>query len=181
MAKQVMASLGMGLMLTLSASASETGRDAALRQAAEEALRSNPYLGVFDYVTVEVDGGYVRLGGFVEQKLRREAAAARIAQLPGVEEISNEITVQSQAASDVKLRRRLYEKIYYGGAMPGGSRPEWPVRIQVSNGCVTLAGQVASSRDRERLEAMAWQAGAQLVENQLHAQAVTIQLAADRK
>ena len=169
------------MMLTLSASAGEAGRDAALRRAAEEALRSNPYLGVFDYVTVEVDGGYVRLGGFVEQKVRREAAAARIARLAGVEEISNEITVQPQAASDVKLRRRLYEKIYYGGAMPGGSRPEWPVRIQVSNGCVTLAGQVANGRDSERLEAMAWQAGAQLVTNQLQAQAATIQMAAARK
>ena len=174
---------GLVLAGALHVSAGEIGQtgDDHLRRAAEEAVRTNPFLGVFDYVSVDVDGGHVRLRGSVEQRLRREAAAARIAQLPGVLDVRNEIDVQSSAPEDVSLRRRLFERLYYGAGMPGGQRPEWPVRILVSDGRVTLAGEVGSSNEGERLEAMARSVGAQFVENQLQAQVTSVRLAAARQ
>jgi hypothetical protein len=148
---------GLALAGTLRVSAAETGtvEDEPLRRAAQEAVRTDPYLGVFDFVFVDVEGGRVVLRGSVEQRHRRERAAARIAALPGVLEVRNEIEVQSSASDDVSLRRRLFELLYYGGGFPGGQRPEWPVRILVSDGRVTLAVETAGGVEPERLEALA--------------------------
>jgi hypothetical protein len=173
-----------GLMLAgaLPAFAGDAERagDEPIRRAAEAAVQANPYLGVFDHVTVDVRGGYVRLGGSVEQRGRRERAAAGIAQLPGVLGVENAVEVQSSAPEDVMLRRRLFERLYYGGAIEGGGRPEWPVRIVVDGGRVILAGQLTSSAKRERLEAIAWDAGARLVEARLQPQVTPVALSAAR-
>ena len=153
---------GLSLAVTLHASAAEVGRsgDDQLRRAAEEAVRTNPFLGVFDHVLVEVNGRHVRIWGAVEQRCRREKAAASVARLSGVLEVQNDIEVQSSAPEDVMLRRRLFERLYYGGGVVDSGRPEWPVRILVSHGRVTLAGEITDSADRERLEALAQSAGA---------------------
>lgn len=166
---------GLVLAGTLRASADEIGQagDAALRRAAEAAIRTSPYLGVFDHVLVDVAGGRVRLSGSVEQRDRRESAVDRVAQLPGVLEVQNDIQVQSSAPGDVALRRRLFESLY-GGAVRAGQSAEWAVRILVSNGHVTLAGAVASL-DVERLQAM-WSAGARSVAIQ-QAQGSSVQVA----
>ena len=167
---------GLVLAGTLHASAGEIGQaaDAALRRAAEAAIRTNPHLGVFDHVLADVEGGRVRLSGSVEQRDRREAAADRVAQLPGVREVQNDIQVQSSAPGDVALRRRLFESLYGSGAIPASQSPEWAVRILVSNGHVTLAGEVASL-DVQRLQAM-WSAGARSVAIQ-QAQGTSVQVA----
>ena len=99
-----------------------------------------------------------------------------MAQLPGVLEVQNEIEVQSSTPEDVALRRRLFETLYFGGALPASQRPEWAVRILVSNGHVTLAGEVANL-DHERLQAMAWSTGARSVAIQ-QAQGTSVQVAA---
>ena len=167
---------GLVLAGTLHASADEIGQagDAALRRAAEAAIRTNPYLGVFDHVLVDVVSGRVRLSGSVEQRDRREAAAARVAQLPGVLDVLNDIEVQPSAPGDVALRQRLFESLYGGGEIVASRSPEWAVRILVSNGHVTLAGAVASI-DVERLQAM-WRAGARSVAIQ-QAQGSSVQVA----
>ena len=175
MAKQTTAAAGYpkkswfaiaGLVLTSALHVSAS--DEQLRRAAEQAVRNNPFLGVFDHVLVEVDGGHVRLLGSVEQRQRREMAAASVARLSGVLEVRNDIEVQSSAPEDVMLRRRLFERLYYGGAIEGSERPEWPVRILVSHGRVILAGELPDSANREHVEKMAWSAGARAVETQLH-------------
>lgn len=176
--KRMVALAGLALAGALQISAAEvrqTGDD-HLRRAAEEAVRTNPFLGVFDHVTVEVEGGRVRLQGSVEQRHRREAAAARVARLSGVLEVRNDIVVQSSSTEDVMLRRRLFERLYYGGAFNGSEQPGWPVRILVSDGRVTFAGAVGSSAVRERLEAIAQSAGARSVENQVRAPARSTQM-----
>ncbi len=173
---------GLVLAGALHVSADEIGPagDEQLRLAARQAIRTNPFLGVFDDVLVDVDGGRVWLRGSVEQRHRRDVAAARIAKLPGVLEVRNEIEVQSSTPEDVMLRRRLFERLYYGGGIENSQRPEWPVRILVSDGRVTLAGDVASSAERERLKAMAWNAGARFVETRLQAQVTSMHVAPAR-
>jgi hypothetical protein len=174
--------VGLALAGSVSAVAADIqpAGDDLLRRAAEAAVRANPYLGVFDHVTVDVRDGYVRLAGSVEQRVRRERAAAAIERLPGVLGVRNEIEVQSAAPEDVMLRRRLFERLYYGGAIEGGAQPEWPVRILVNEGRVVLAGDMASSAERGRLEAMAWNAGARTVEMQMPAQLAPVALSAAR-
>lgn len=153
--------------------------DDQLRRMAEEAVRTSAYLGVFDYVSIDVNSGRVWLHGSVEHRQRGDRAAAQIAALPGVVEIVNEIEVQSSAPADVQLRRRLFERFYYGGGIPRDQRPEWPVRILVSDARVTLAGELPKSADLARLETMAWEAGASFVEAQLHGQCAPERQAAD--
>lgn len=154
--------------------------DDQLRRAAKEAVRTNPFLGVFDHVLVEVNGGQVRLWGSVEQRCRREKAAASVARLAGVLEVRNDIEVQSSAPEDVMLRRRVFERLYYGGGVVDSDRPEWPVRILLSHGRVTLAGEITDSANRERLEAMARSAGALFVETRLQTAITSMQVAASR-
>jgi hypothetical protein len=74
------------------------------------------------------------------------------------------------------LRRRLFERLYYGGGIHPSQSPEWPVRILVSNGLVTLAGDVDSVK-REQLEAIAWSAGARFVAIQLQGYVTSTPLA----
>jgi hypothetical protein len=137
-----------------------------LRRAAEKTVRTSAYLGVFDYVVVDVDDGRVRLRGSVEQRERGKRTAEQVAALPGVIEVVNEIRVQSGAPEDVQLRRRLFERLFYGGGIPADPRPEWPVRILVSEGRVTLAGELPEGAELARLQAMAWEAGALFVDLQ---------------
>jgi osmotically-inducible protein OsmY len=157
-----------GLMLAgaLHMSAGEIGQagDDQIRRAAERAVRTNPFLTVFDHVIVDVDGGYVQLRGSVERRHRREAVAAVVARLPGVVGLRNEIDVQSSSPADVSLRRRLFESIYYGGVLAANAEPEWQVRIVVDGERVTLFGDVPSSAGLERLEAVARNAGALAVD-----------------
>jgi osmotically-inducible protein OsmY len=167
------------LASTRAGEATAGAADDQLRRSAEEAVRTSGYLGVFDYVVVEVNGGYVRLRGSVEQRHRGEKVAGEVAALTGLVEVSNDVQVQTSAPADVQLRRRLFERLYYGGGIPRGERPDWPVRILVSEGRVTLAGELPASVDRARLEAMAWEAGAFFVEVQLHAESPRERQAAD--
>jgi osmotically-inducible protein OsmY len=169
------------LVGALPASAGEpSAGDVRLRHAVEDAVRTNPYLGVFDHVVADVQGGRVHLQGSVELPHRRQAAAARIAKLPGVLGVTNDIEVQSAASDDRQLRRRLFEQLYYGGGIPGSSEPEWPVRILVSDGGVTLAGFVPTGADRERLMLLAADAGAAFVESQLQIEDSSVRLATAR-
>ena len=174
-----------GLVLTsalhVSASDIAPAGDEHLRLTAEEAVRTNPFLGVFDHVVVEVDGGHVRLSGSVEQRQRRELAATSVARLAGVLEVRNDIEVQSSAPEDVMLRRRLFERLYYGGGVEASQRPEWPVRILVSEGHVTLAGELGGNANREQLETMAWSAGARSVGTKLQASTSLTQTASARR
>jgi osmotically-inducible protein OsmY len=173
---------GLVLAATLQAAGAETGHsgDDQLRRAADKAVRNNPFLGVFDHVLVEVNGGHVRLWGSVEQRCRRERAAASVARLAGVLEVRNDIEVQSSAPEDVMLRRRVFERLYYGGGVVGSDPHEWPVRILVSHGRVTLAGEITANAERERLEALAQSAGARFVETRLQTPITPTQAAASR-
>lgn len=178
----LLAVAGLALVGTLRLSAAQIGDagDARLRRVVQEGVRTDPFLGVFDHVFADVDGGRVWLRGSVEQRQRREAAAVRIARLTGVLEVFNEIEVQSAAPEDVWLRRRLFERLYYGGAIAPGRRPEWPVRILVSEGRVTLAGEVVDGTDLHLVEAMARSLGARFVDTQLLLRPSSTRLAAAR-
>ncbi len=141
----------------------EAGDD-QIRRAAEQAIRSNPFLTVFDHVVVDVDGGYVQLRGSVERRHRREAIAARVARLPGVLGVRNEIDVQSSSPADDSLRRRLFESIYYGGVLAPNDEPCWQVQIVVDRQRVILFGDVPRGAGQERIEAIARNLGALAVD-----------------
>jgi hypothetical protein len=72
-------------------------------------------------------------------------------------------------------------EIYYGGGVEPSLRPEWPVRIVVNDGRVTLTGELVDSASREQLETMAWSAGARFVETRLQAPTGSLPMASAQR
>lgn len=153
---------GLVLAGALQVSAGEIAQagDDQIRRAAERAIRTNPFLTVFDHVVVDVDGGYVRLRGSVERRHRREAVAAGVVRLPGVVGVRNEIEVQSSSPADESLRRQLFESIYYGDVLAPNDEPWWQVQIVVDRQRVTLFGDLPRGAGQERIKAIARNLGA---------------------
>jgi hyperosmotically inducible periplasmic protein len=130
--------------------------DEEVRKAVAEAILRDPTYGVFDSVGVGVEQGRVVLLGSVNQPWRKDDLERRVAQVPGVREITNEIRVQPASFHDDRLRVELYRKIY-GNALfeRYQSFPDPPIRIIVENGNVTLTGMVNSKVEQVVLGSIA--------------------------
>ena len=108
-----------------------------------------PYYGIFDNLAYEVDGGTVTLYGRVTRPSTRSDAARRVARLPGVTRVVNNIEVLPLSSFDDQIRRATYRSIFntaglYRYAL--GGNPS--LHIIVNNGHVTLEGVVANEADR---------------------------------
>ncbi|MFI5008366.1 MAG: BON domain-containing protein, partial [Solirubrobacterales bacterium] len=86
----------------------EERADDDVRKAVADAILRDPYYGVFDSVGVGVEEGVVVLQGSVNQPWRKDDLDRRVAEVPGVREIKNEIRVQPTSFHDDRLRRELY-------------------------------------------------------------------------
>ncbi len=151
--------LGLGLALAglLAASAAAAplsadapGRaDAAVLEDVENAILRYPFYTVFDAVSVSVDAGTVELRGSVKEPYRKSDIEKRVAGVPGVRAVKNEIAVQAVSIYDDRLRAQLVRAIY--GNEMFSRYAHWadpPIRILVDRGNITLAGNVASEVER---------------------------------
>jgi osmotically-inducible protein OsmY len=126
--------------------------DAEIRRAASRAILSYPYYGVFDSVELGVDGGVVLLKGSVRHDWRKREIEERVARLPGVQKLVDEIQVQSVSVFDDQLRGQLYRAIYGDERfVHWANNPDPPVRIVVDRGHVTLTGYVPTAVDQAML------------------------------
>jgi osmotically-inducible protein OsmY len=134
----------------------EKRADHEVRKAVAEAILRDPTYGVFDSVGVGVEQGKVVLQGSVNQPWRKDDLDRRVARVPGVTEITNEIRVQPASFHDDQLRLELYRKIY-GSILFERYRsfPDPPIRIIVENGNVTLTGIVNSKVEQAVLGSIA--------------------------
>lgn len=130
--------------------------DDEVRKAVADAIFRDPTYGVFDSVGVGVEEGVVVLQGSVNQPWRKDDLDRRVARVPGVREIKNEIRVQPASFHDDRLRVELYRKIYGNGLFERyRSFPDPPIRIIVENGNVTLTGMVNSRVEQAVLGSIA--------------------------
>jgi hypothetical protein len=90
----------------------EKRADDEVRKAVADAILRDPTYGVFDSVGVGVEEGVVVLQGSVNQPWRKDDLDRRVARVPGVREIKNEIRVQPTSIHDDRLRVQLYRRIY---------------------------------------------------------------------
>jgi osmotically-inducible protein OsmY len=126
--------------------------DAKVQKAAAEAILREPRYDVFDSVGVAVNDGVVLLEGSVRQPWLKDALDRRVAEVPGVRDIRNEIRVAPASIFDDRLRAQLYRRIYGDDMFVRYSN--WaspPIRIVVENGRVTLTGLVNSPVEQVRL------------------------------
>lgn len=145
----------------------EPRSDAQIAGDVREAVLGYVHYTVFDDVEGRVQEGRVFLDGSVHQPYRKEDIESRVARVPGVREIHDQIRVQSSSIQDEDLRKHLYRTIY-GGALQGrGGVVNPPVHIVVDGGRVTLTGYVSSPAEKALVETLARQAPAFAVDSRL--------------
>lgn len=108
-----------------------------------------PHYTVFDSVKMRVDSGTVTLLGKVTMPYKAEELEKRVATIPGVLKIDNQITVLPASKSDDELRVGIANAIYSHSAFDRyAGLPNPPVHVIVERGRVTLEGYVDTLADR---------------------------------
>ncbi len=145
---RILAALALLLCLPLTAFAQDNS-DERLQHGIARSLQSYNRLTIFDDVSAEVANGVITLSGKVTMPFKKNEIAKRLADIDGVNEVRNEITVLPGSIEDDDLRKRVARAIY-------GNPSFWnyaamanpPIHIVVEGGRVTLTGVVHSDVDR---------------------------------
>jgi osmotically-inducible protein OsmY len=146
----------------------EPVKDAEIVQGVRSAILTDPRYDVFDYVEFAVEDGAVLLLGSVSQPWKKSSIENRVARVPGVRAIQNDVTVQSLSPFDSQLRATLLQRIYGDVRfVQYASRSHPPIRILVDRGNVTLAGSVGSPVEKAILGNIARDTLSFRVENHL--------------
>jgi hyperosmotically inducible periplasmic protein len=127
------------------------------------------YDSTFDYFALGVTGGVVTVEGQDRTGVGRDEALADIANMPGVKDVIDKVTIAPVSNYDDRLRIRAARAIYRDPALSKYAiDPARPIRIIVDNGHVTLVGAVNSAMDKQIAGMRAGQLfGAFSVENKL--------------
>jgi hyperosmotically inducible periplasmic protein len=145
--------------------------DAQLEEKLAEKLR---YVRVgyditFDYFAFNVKNGVVTVAGEDRTGVGRDEALADIANMPGVKDVIDNITLEPVSPMDDGIRARTAQAIYRDAVLSKYAiDPARPIRIIVDNGHVVLYGSVDSTMDKNVAGIRANQIfGAFSVENKL--------------
>src|SRR5581483_1917044 len=127
------------------------------------------YDSTFDYFALGVKDGVVTIAGQDRTGVGKDEALADIANMPGVKDVIDQVSIAPVSTFDDGLRLRAARAIYRD---PGLSKyamdPARPIRIIVDNGHVTLYGVVNNAMDKQVAGMRAGQLfGAFTVNNQL--------------
>jgi len=130
------------------------------------------YDSTFDYFALGVKDGVVTVEGQDRTGVGRDEALADIANMPGVKDVIDNVTVAPVSGFDDGLRLRAMRAIYRDSVLSKYAMdPARPIRIVVTNGHVTLYGSVDSKMDKDVAGIRANQIfGAFSVDNKLEVQ-----------
>lgn len=107
------------------------------------------YDSTFDYFALGVKDGVVTVAGQDRTGVGRDEALADIANMPGVKDVVDNISVEPVSIFDDGLRVRALRAIYRDPVLSKYALdPARPIRIVVANGHVTLYGSVDSPMDK---------------------------------
>ena len=127
------------------------------------------YDNTFDYFALGVKDGVVTVEGQDRTGIGRDEALAEIANMPGVKDVIDNVSIAPVSNFDDAIRVRAMRAIYRDSVLSKYAMdPARPIRIIVANGHVTLYGSVASKMDKDVAGIRANQVfGAFSVENKL--------------
>jgi hyperosmotically inducible protein len=127
------------------------------------------YDSTFDYFALGVKDGVVTVEGQDRTGVGRDEALFEIANMPGVKDVVDQISVEPVSIFDDGLRLRAERVLYRDPVLSKYAMdPARPIRIIVTNGHVTLYGSVDSKMDKDIAGVRANQLfGAFSVENKL--------------
>lgn len=115
-----------------------------------------PRYEVFDHIGYKVEGSTVTLYGKVINGINKSDARNRVAKIPGVSEVVDNIELLPPGRFDNVIRRNLYRSLANTGGL---SRYLWPtnpsVRLVVDRGHITLEGFVANQGDYNTMNIIA--------------------------
>jgi len=107
------------------------------------------YDNAFDYFALGVQDGVVTVEGQDRTGVGRDEALAEIANMPGVKDVIDNISVAPVSIMDDGIRLRAMQAIYRDPVLSKYAMdPAHPIRIIVANGHVTLYGSVDSAMDK---------------------------------
>lgn len=123
----------------------------------------------FDYFALGVKDGVVTVEGQDRTGVGKDEALAEIANMPGVKDVIDSVTVAPVSNFDDGLRLRAARAIYSDPVLSKYAiDPARPIRIIIANGHVTLYGVVNNAMDKQVAGMRAGQLfGAFSVNNQL--------------
>jgi hyperosmotically inducible protein len=108
------------------------------------------YDSTFDYFALGVKDGVVTVEGEDRTGVGRDEALADIANMPGVKDVVDNVTVAPVSNFDDAIRVRALRAIYRDSTLSKYAMdPARPIRIIVANGHVTLYGSVDSKMDKD--------------------------------
>jgi hyperosmotically inducible periplasmic protein len=123
---------------------------------------------IFDDVTTSIENGVVTLSGRVTAPFKKDDIGARVARVPGVQAVRNEIGVLPVSPFDDDLRYRIARAIYGNSSFwQYAAMANPPIHIVVEHGRVTLTGVVNSNVERMLARSLATTFGAFSVRNEL--------------
>jgi osmotically-inducible protein OsmY len=127
------------------------------------------YDNTFDYFALGVKDGVVTVEGQDRTGIGRDEAMADIANMPGVKDVVDKISIAPTSNFDDRIRLSALRAIYGDSVLSRYAMdPARPIRIIVANGHVTLYGAVDSAMDKQLAGMKAGQIpGAFSVDNKL--------------
>jgi osmotically-inducible protein OsmY len=115
-----------------------------------------------DKVQVKVQDGWITLTGKVEWQYQKNAAAEAVRGLAGVVDVANQIEITPRA-SGTDIKKRIEDALKRDAETEAQA-----IRVQVSDGRVTLEGKVKAWSDRQAAERAAWSSpGVRMVEDRI--------------
>jgi|SRR5579872_4352159 len=107
------------------------------------------YDSTFDYFAIGVKDGVVTVEGQDRTGVGRDEAMADIANMPGVKDVIDNVSIAPVSMFDDGIRLRAMRAIYRDAVLSKYAMdPARPIRIVVANGHVTLYGSVDSAADK---------------------------------
>jgi hyperosmotically inducible periplasmic protein len=107
------------------------------------------YDNAFDYFALGVKDGVVTVEGQDRTGVGRDEAFAEVANMPGVKDVINNISIAPVSTFDDGVRIQALQAIYRDPVLSKYAMdPAHPIRIIVTNGHVTLYGSVDNAMDK---------------------------------
>ncbi len=108
------------------------------------------YDNTFDYFALGVKDGVVTVEGQDRTGVGRDEALFDIANMPGVKDVVDRVSIEPVSQFDDGLRLRALRVIYSDSVLSKYAMdPARPIRIIVTNGHVTLYGSVDNKMDKD--------------------------------
>ena len=108
------------------------------------------YDNTFDYFALGVKDGVVTVEGQDRTGVGRDEAMGEIANMPGVKDVIDNVSIAPVSQFDDGIRLRAVRAIYRDPVLSKYAiDPARPIRIVVANGHVTLYGSVDSKMDKD--------------------------------